>query len=201
MRIKLVSYLFYMQPIFVHMQLNYVKVRDNLLTRKKNMSTFNSFLSTCSFFKISKCNISMSTCNLFLSTFNLFMLTCNLSMSSCNLFFVCLIISARVIFQLSGGLHHYRWQCCKEVGPQRVKIGPIKWAKLNWSFDKLFSAWKIWYIWWFMEMVKSFEFFVIVSEIPSPKHHEIQEFAKNYHISAIKIKKCLFFNTSTTLLH
>jgi hypothetical protein len=38
----------------------------------------------------------------------------------------------------------------KEIGLQRVKIGPMKWAKLNWSFDKLFSAWKIGYIWWFM---------------------------------------------------
>jgi hypothetical protein len=27
----------------------------------------------------------------------------------------------------------------KEAGPQRVKIGPIKWT----NFDKLFSAWKI----------------------------------------------------------
>jgi hypothetical protein len=27
-----------------------------------------------------------------------------------------------------------------------------------------------------------FEFFAIVPEIPSPKHHKIQEFAKNYHI-------------------
>jgi predicted RNA-binding protein len=34
----------------------------------------------------------------------------------------------------------------KEVSPQRVKIGPIKWAKLNCSFDKLFSAWKIGHI-------------------------------------------------------
>jgi hypothetical protein len=33
------------------------------------------------------------------------------------------------------------------------------------------------------------EFFAIGPEIPSPKHHEIQEFAKNYHISAIKINK------------
>jgi hypothetical protein len=32
-------------------------------------------------------------------------------------------------------------------------------------------------------------FFAIVSEIPSPKHHEIQEFTKNYHIA------------STVLLH
>jgi hypothetical protein len=42
------------------------------------------------------------------------------------------------------------------VGPRRVKIGPIKGAKLNWSFDKLFSAWKIGRIWWFMEMVLFF---------------------------------------------
>jgi hypothetical protein len=46
-----------------------------------------------------------------------------------------------------------------------------------------------------------FEFFAIVPEIPCPKHHEIQEFAKNYHISTMKIKKCLFFNTSLVLLH
>jgi hypothetical protein len=39
-------------------------------------------------------------------------------------------------------------------------------------------------------------FFAIVPEIPNPKHHEIQEFAKNYHISAMKIKKCSFFNTN-----
>jgi hypothetical protein len=44
-----------------------------------------------------------------------------------------------------------------------------------------------------MEMVKIFEFFVIVPEIPSPKHHEIQEFAENYHISAMKINKMFVF--------
>jgi hypothetical protein len=38
-------------------------------------------------------------------------------------------------------------------------------------------------------MVNFFEFFATVPEIPSPKHHEIQEFAKNYHISAKKINK------------
>jgi hypothetical protein len=27
--------------------------------------------------------------------------------------FVCLLIAARAIFQLSGGCHHYRWQGCK----------------------------------------------------------------------------------------
>jgi hypothetical protein len=27
----------------------------------------------------------------------------------------------------------------------------------------------------------------IVPDIPSPKHHEIQEFGKNYHISTMKI--------------
>jgi hypothetical protein len=37
-----------------------------------------------------------------------------------------------------------------------------------------------------------FNFSPYVSEIPSPKHHEIEEIAKNYHISAMKIKKCLF---------
>jgi hypothetical protein len=31
----------------------------------------------------------------------------------------------------------------KGAGPRRVKIGPIEWAKLNLSFDKLFSAWTI----------------------------------------------------------
>jgi hypothetical protein len=36
----------------------------------------------------------------------------------------------------------------KEAGPRRVKIGQMKWAKLNGSFDKLhvFSTWKIWHI-------------------------------------------------------
>jgi hypothetical protein len=53
----------------------------------------------------------------------------------------------------------------KGAGPRRVKIGPIKWSKLNLSFDKLFSAWKIGHIWWFIEMVKVFEFFAIVSKI------------------------------------
>jgi hypothetical protein len=47
----------------------------------------------------------------------------------------------------------------KEAGPRRLKIGPIKCAKLNWSFDKLFSAWKIGHIWWFMEMVNIFWIF------------------------------------------
>jgi hypothetical protein len=32
-----------------------------------------------------------------------------------------------------------------------------------------------------------FEFFAIVPEIPSPKHHKIQECGQNYHISAMKI--------------
>jgi hypothetical protein len=41
--------------------------------------------------------------------------------------------------------------------------------------------------------------FAIVTDIPSSKHHEIQEFAKKYHISAMKTK-CLFFNTSTASL-
>jgi ABC-type anion transport system duplicated permease subunit len=46
-------------------------------------------------------------------------------------------------------------------------------------------------MWWFMEIVIFFfyNFFAIVREIPSPKHHEIQEFAKNYLISAMKINK------------
>jgi hypothetical protein len=38
-----------------------------------------------------------------------------------------------------------------------------------------------------------FEFFAIVSETPSPKHHEIQEFAKNYRISAMRIKEIFVF--------
>jgi hypothetical protein len=38
-----------------------------------------------------------------------------------------------------------------------------------------------------------FLFFAIVPEIPSPKHHEIQELAKNYRISAMKINKMFVF--------
>jgi hypothetical protein len=37
-----------------------------------------------------------------------------------------------------------------------------------------------------MEMVKFFEFFAIVPEIPITKHHESQEFGQNYYISAMK---------------
>jgi hypothetical protein len=37
-------------------------------------------------------------------------------------------------------------QINKGAGPRRVKIGPIEWAKLNFIFDKLFSAWKIGHI-------------------------------------------------------
>jgi hypothetical protein len=48
-----------------------------------------------------------------------------------------------------------------------------------------------------MEMVNFFEFFAIVPEIPSPKHHEIQQFGQNYHISAIKFSN---FTFSTALL-
>jgi hypothetical protein len=36
-----------------------------------------------------------------------------------------------------------RHKVSKEVGQRRFKIGPMKWAKFNWSFDKLFSAWKM----------------------------------------------------------
>jgi hypothetical protein len=36
-------------------------------------------------------------------------------------------------------------------------------------------------------------FFTIVPEIPSPKHHEIQQFGQNYHISAMKINKMFVF--------
>jgi hypothetical protein len=32
---------------------------------------------------------------------------------------------------------------------------------------------------------QSFEFFAFVPEILSPKHHEIHEFAKNYHFTSI----------------
>jgi hypothetical protein len=38
-------------------------------------------------------------------------------------------------------------------------------------------------------MVNFFEFFATVPAIPSPKNHEIQELAKNYQISAMKINK------------
>jgi hypothetical protein len=37
------------------------------------------------------------------------------------------------------------------------------------------------------------QFFAIVPEIPSPKHREIQEFAKNCHISAMEINKMFVF--------
>jgi hypothetical protein len=46
-------------------------------------------------------------------------------------------------------------------------------------------------------MVKFFEFFAIVPEIPSPKHHEIHEFGRNYHISAMKFSN---FTYSAALL-
>jgi hypothetical protein len=48
-----------------------------------------------------------------------------------------------------------------------------------------------------MEMVKIFEFFTNVPEVPSPKHHEIQEFGQNYHISAMKFSN---FTYSTAFL-
>jgi hypothetical protein len=48
---------------------------------------------------------------------------------------------------------------------------------------------------------KFFEFFAFMPEILSPKHHKIQEFAKNYRISVVKINKMFVFNTSTALLH
>ena len=41
------------------------------------------------------------------------------------------------------------------------------------------------------------KFFSIVPEIPGPKHHEIQEFGQNCHISAMKISN---FTYSTALL-
>jgi hypothetical protein len=37
------------------------------------------------------------------------------------------------------------------------------------------------------------EFFGIVPEIPSPKHHGIEEFGQNDHISAMKINKLFVF--------
>jgi hypothetical protein len=40
-------------------------------------------------------------------------------------------------------------------------------------------------------------FFAFVPEILSPKHHEIQEFGKNYHISVMKFSN---FTYSTALL-
>jgi hypothetical protein len=40
-------------------------------------------------------------------------------------------------------------------------------------------------------------FFAIVPEIPSPKHHEIQEFGQNYHISAMEFSN---FTHSTDML-
>jgi hypothetical protein len=41
-----------------------------------------------------------------------------------------------------------------------------------------------------MEMVKFFEFFAIVPEIPGLKHHEIQEFGQNtMHIICYEILK------------
>jgi hypothetical protein len=44
-----------------------------------------------------------------------------------------------------------------------------------------------------MKMVIFKKNFAIVSEIPSPKHHEIQEFAKICHVSAMKIDKMFVF--------
>jgi hypothetical protein len=77
------------------------------------------------------------------------------------------------------------------VGPLRVKIGPMKWAKLK--FRQIIFC---------MEDGTYMMFYGdgFVSEIPSPKHLEIQEFAKNYHITAMKIKN-FFFYTSTASLH
>jgi hypothetical protein len=40
---------------------------------------------------------------------------------------------------------------------------------------------------------ENFQLRANVPEIISFKHHEIQEFAKNDHISALKINKCLLF--------
>ena len=38
-----------------------------------------------------------------------------------------------------------------------------------------------------------FLFYAIEQKIPSSKHHEIQEFGQNYHISAMKINKIFVF--------
>jgi hypothetical protein len=46
-------------------------------------------------------------------------------------------------------------------------------------------------------MVNFFEFFAIVPEIPSPKHHEIHEFGRNCHTSAMKFSN---FTHCTALL-
>jgi hypothetical protein len=48
---------------------------------------------------------------------------------------------------------------------------------------------------------ENFQFCASVPEILSFKHHKIQEFAKNYHMFAMKINKCLFLNITTGLLH
>jgi hypothetical protein len=48
------------------------------------------------------------------------------------------------------------------------------------------------HICWFIEMVKFFEFFAIVLQIPSPKYHEIHEFGRNYHISAMKFSNFIY---------
>jgi hypothetical protein len=46
-------------------------------------------------------------------------------------------------------------------------------------------------------MVKFLELFAIVPEIPSPIHHEIHEFGRNYRISAMKFSNFIY---STALL-
>jgi hypothetical protein len=89
----------------------------------------------------------------------------------------------------------------KEVGSRRIKIGLIKWAKLNWSFDKLFSAWTTGHIWWFMKMIIFFKFFAIVPEIPVPNITKSNNLLKITIFLLWKLTKCLFFATSTALLH
>ena len=43
------------------------------------------------------------------------------------------------------------------------------------------------------------KFFAIVSEIPSPKHREIQEFCQNCHISAIIFIYFYFLDMATLI--
>jgi hypothetical protein len=44
-----------------------------------------------------------------------------------------------------------------------------------------------------------FKFFAIVPEIPSPKHHEIQEFCQNCHISGIIFIYFYFLDMATLI--
>jgi surface polysaccharide O-acyltransferase-like enzyme len=112
-----------------------------------------------------------------------------------NLFFIILRINSMNCFMY---IELYR---TKGAGPRRVKIGPIKWAKLNWSFGKLFSAWKIWYIWWFMEMVIFFNLTPLCSRSLVPNIMKSKKLVKITIFLLWNSTKCLYFNTSTALLH